>query len=98
MLRPNGGHATSGVDVKSFEDARMFYQPAWLGAAAVWLMMKTNRPARKIFAKHTALDELQRMYWDVLKTGEALNVPMLHYQSLKDYVDHPRLRMAYATR
>ena len=36
-----------GVDVKSFEDAKAFYQPAWLGASAFWLIMKTNLMARR---------------------------------------------------
>jgi 2-dehydropantoate 2-reductase len=81
-----------GVDVRSFDDAGAFYQNAWLGAAAVWMMMKTNRPARKIMETHTAVDELQRMYQDVLQTGLALNVPMPHYQALQGYVEHPRVR------
>jgi hypothetical protein len=29
--------------------------------------------------------------------GEALNVPMPHYQSLKDYIEHLSLRAAYMT-
>ena len=37
-----------GVDVDAFEDAKSFMAPAWLGAVAVWVMMKTNGPARKI--------------------------------------------------
>jgi 2-dehydropantoate 2-reductase len=77
-----------GVDVESFEDTKSFYLPAWLGASAVWFMMKTNLPARKIMETHTAVDELQAIYGDVLKTGEELNVPMPHYLSLKEYVDH----------
>ena len=51
-----------GVDVQAYDDAKAFYQPAWLGAAAVWFMMKTNGPARKIMERHTAVDELQRMF------------------------------------
>jgi hypothetical protein len=42
---------------------------------AVWLMMKTNLPARKIIATHTAVDELQLIYGHVLKTGDGLNIP-----------------------
>lgn len=78
-----------GVDVDAFEDAKSFMAPAWLGAAAVWGMMKTNRPARKIFERHTAVDELQRMYHDLLETGERLRVPMPRYSALGAYVDHP---------
>ncbi|HVN55950.1 MAG TPA: 2-dehydropantoate 2-reductase N-terminal domain-containing protein [Anaerolineaceae bacterium] len=78
-----------GVDVDSFEDAKSFMTPAWLGAVMVWFMMKTNLPARKIFTRHTNIDELQHMYYDLLKTGEQLNVRMPHYQSLKRYIDNP---------
>ena len=38
---------------------------------------------------HTAVDELQMIYRDVLKTGEGLGVPMPHFKSLKGYVDNP---------
>ena len=78
-----------GVDVDSFEDAKSFYLPAWLGAKAVWFMMKTNLPARKIMETHTAVDETQVIYRDVLRTGEALGVSMPHFKSLKRYVDNP---------
>ncbi len=81
-----------GVDVKAFEDAKSFYMPAWLGATAVWFMMKTNLPARKIMETHTAVDELQEMYRDLLKSAEVMNVSMPHYRSLKEYVDHPRIK------
>ncbi len=81
-----------GVDVRAFEDAQAFYQPAWLGAVAVWLMMKTNKPARKIMETHTAIDELQEIYWDVLKTGEALGIAMPHYHALQGYVENLHVR------
>lgn len=77
-----------GVDIDTFEDAKSFMAPAWLGAVAVWVMMRTNGPARKIFERHTAIDELQRMYHDLLHTGEQLKVPMPHYISLKEYVSN----------
>ncbi|MCL5996171.1 MAG: hypothetical protein M1546_08950 [Chloroflexi bacterium] len=83
-----------GIDVKAYDDAKAFYQPAWLGAFVIWLMMKTNEPARKIMETHTAVDELQQMYYDLLKTGEALNVPMPHYLSLKSFVDHAPEQLA----
>jgi 2-dehydropantoate 2-reductase len=78
-----------GVDVKSFADTKPFYLPALLGAVAVWFMMKTNKPARKIFETHTAIDELQEMYFDLLKTGDELNVAMPNYMSMQKYVRHP---------
>ena len=51
--------------------------------------MKTNLPACKIMETHTAANELQVIYRDVLKTGKELGVPMPHYLSLKSYVDNP---------
>ncbi len=78
-----------GVDVRAFEDAKAFYQPAWLGAAAFWLIMKTNPLARKIVETHTAIDELQHMCRDLLQTGQQLNISMPHYESLQPYVEHP---------
>ncbi len=78
-----------GVDVDSFEDAKSFSMPALPGAMAVWFMMKTNAPARKIMERHTAVDELQRMYFDLLTTADQLHVDMPVYRSLKPYVEHP---------
>jgi len=78
--------------VKAFEDAKAFYQPAWIGASAFWFIMKMNLPARKIVETHTAIDELQAMYQDVLKSGEEMKVPMPYYLSLQEYVDYPQIR------
>ncbi len=83
-----------GVDVKAFEDAKAFYQPAWLGAMAIWFMMKNNKPARKIMETHTAVDELQQIYFDVLKTGDALGIEMPHYRALKPFVENPPRELA----
>ena len=78
-----------GVNVASFQDARSFSLPSLLGALTVWLMMKTNKPARRIFETHTAIDELQMMYNDVLRTGKELNVPMPNYLLLEKSVNDP---------
>lgn len=78
-----------GVDVRSFDDARSFYLPALLGAAAVRHRMKTNRSARNIMETHTAVDELQRIYLDLLRTDEELWVGMPHYLALRPFVDCP---------
>ena len=82
-----------GVDVKAFEDARAFYQSAWLGATAFWFFMKTNLPARKIVETHTAIDELQVMVRDILKSGEKMKIPMPHYIALQKFVDHPQIQL-----
>jgi 2-dehydropantoate 2-reductase len=81
-----------GVDVREFADAKAFGQPAWLGAAAIWLRMKADKPARKIMETHTAVDELQAIYRDVLKTGQELGIAMPRSQALAAYVEHPAFR------
>lgn len=78
-----------GVKVEDFEDAKAFYQSPWVGAVALWSMMKVNKPARKIMETHTAVDELQEMYRDVFKTGEKLQAPMPNFRSLNKYVENP---------
>jgi pyruvate/2-oxoglutarate dehydrogenase complex dihydrolipoamide dehydrogenase (E3) component len=47
------------------------------------------KPARKIFETHTAIDELQAMYHDLLTSGLELGIDMPHYLSLKAYVETP---------
>ncbi len=81
-----------GVDISTFDDAKSFCMPALPGAVAVWLMMKTNAPARKIMERHTAVDELQRMYFDLLKTADELNIEMPAYKSFKPFVENPVIR------
>ncbi|NMB55399.1 MAG: ketopantoate reductase family protein [Leptolinea sp.] len=78
-----------GVNVQAFEDAKAFYQSPLLGAIAIWLMMKVNKPARKIMETHSAVDELQILYRDVLNTGEMLKMPMPNFRSLLKYVENP---------
>ena len=80
-----------GVDTGAFDDARLFGLPPLIGAMAVWGMMKTNQPARRIFETHNAIDELQSMYRDVLRTGMELNIPMRDYLTLRRYVEDPHV-------
>jgi len=82
-----------GVDTHSFEDARSFYMAAIPGAVAVWWMMKTNAPARKIMERHSAVDELQIMYYDLLQSARQLNISMRVYESFKPFVDHPKIKI-----
>jgi 2-dehydropantoate 2-reductase len=81
-----------GVAMRDFGDAKAFGQPAWLGALAIRLRMKADSPARKIMETHTALDELQAIYRDVLKTGQEMGIAMPRYRALSEYVEHPALR------
>jgi 2-dehydropantoate 2-reductase len=78
-----------GVNVHLYEDARSFYAPALLGAIAVWFTMKTNRPARKIMERHTAIEELQRICIDLINTGNQLKVDIPILNSLAPYIENP---------
>jgi 2-dehydropantoate 2-reductase len=80
-----------GVDTLTFVDAKPFYMNALFGAAAVWFMMKGNAPARKIMESHSAVDELQKMYYDLLETADDLEIKMPVYTSLKPFVDNPKM-------
>ena len=81
-----------GVRIKDFEDARAFYYPPLLGAFLVWLMMKSNKSARKIMETHTAIDELQIIYRDVLDKGKSLGLKMPVLSSFRDFVEHPDIQ------
>jgi len=79
--------AARGVDVKSFADARAVYLPSWLAAFGFWLMLKRNKPARRIMELHNGAEELKRIYYDVLETGERMGVPMPEMRKMRPYVD-----------
>ena len=78
--------AARGVDVRAFRDAAAFAQPAWVGALAVWFLMKRDKAARKIMETHTALDDLKAIYRDVLHTADELGLAVPHYRALNPYL------------
>jgi len=81
-----------GARIKDFEDARAFYYPPLPGAFFVRLMMKSNKPARKLMETHTAIDELQIIYRDVLDKGKSLGLKMPVLSSFRDFVEHPDIQ------
>ena len=65
-----------GVDVDTVPDAQTFYAPADAVALGIHDYYATNLPARKILERHTGVEELKRIYADVVATGLRLGVPM----------------------
>ena len=65
-----------GVDVDGIPDARTFYAPAAAVAVGVHDFYTTNLAARRILERHTGVEELKRIYGDVVATGRRLGVAM----------------------
>lgn len=65
-----------GVDIDAVPDAQTFYAPAGAVAVGVHDFYTTNLPARRILERHTGVDELKRIYGDVVATGRELGVAM----------------------
>ena len=65
-----------GVDVDEIPDAATFYAPAAAVAVGVHDFYTTNLPARRILERHTGVEELKRIYRDVVATGRGLGVEM----------------------
>ena len=65
-----------GVAVEQIPDAATFYAPAQAVAVVIHDFYATNLPARRILERHTGVDELKRIYADVMATGQRLGVSM----------------------
>jgi 2-dehydropantoate 2-reductase len=65
-----------GVAVEQIPDAATFFAPAAAVAAGIHDFYATNLPARKILERHTGVEELKRIYGDVVATGQRLGVVM----------------------
>ncbi len=65
-----------GVAVEQIPDAATFYAPADAVAVVIHDFYATNLPARRILERHTGVEELQRIYADVVATGRQLGVSM----------------------
>jgi len=75
-----------GVDVAAIVDAQPFFAPAEAVAASIREMYRVDRAARKIMERHTAHDELQHIFFDVLQTGRDLGVNVPTMKALAPYV------------
>ncbi|MHB8065386.1 MAG: ketopantoate reductase family protein [Ruminiclostridium sp.] len=76
-----------GVNTSLFTDAKLFSMPSWIVAFGFWTMMKTDEPARRALELYKGADELKRIYFEVLKTGEKLKVDTSNLKSMKKYVE-----------
>ena len=75
-----------GVEVAAILDAQPFFAPPEAVAAGIREQYRVDRAARKIMERHTAHDELQHIYFDVLATGRELRVEMPTLAALAPYV------------
>jgi len=76
-----------GVDVDAVPDAQTFFAPAAAVAIGIHDFYATNLPARRILERHTGVDELKRIYADVVQTGRELGVPMPRLTALGPAVE-----------
>ncbi len=65
-----------GVAVERIPDAATFFAPADAVAIGIHDFYASNLPARRILERHTGVEELKRIYADVVATGERLGVAM----------------------
>ena len=79
-----------GVEVTAILDAQPFFAPPEAVAAGIREQYRVDRAARKIMERHTAHDELQHIYFDVLATGRELRVEMPTLAALAPYVARAR--------
>lgn len=76
-----------GVAVERIPDATTFFAPADAVAVGIRDFYATNLPARRILERHTGVEELKRIYADVVATGARLGVPMPRLTELGPAVD-----------
>ena len=76
-----------GVEVDKVPDAQAFYAPAEMVAAGIQQFYAMSVPARRILDRHTGVEELKRIYHDVLATGVELGVAMPRFAALAPVVD-----------
>jgi 2-dehydropantoate 2-reductase len=65
-----------GVAVEQIPDAATFFAPAAAVAAGIHDFYATNLPARRILERHTGVEELKRIYTDVVATGRQLGLAL----------------------
>jgi ribose/xylose/arabinose/galactoside ABC-type transport system permease subunit len=80
-----------GVDLTKVSDAQVFLIPPFI-AAIISSFMLRGPMSLKISGGHGsyAPDELRRIYYDVVETGQQLGVPMPTLLSFKQAVDEMR--------
>lgn len=76
-----------GADVDGVPDAQAFYAPAEMVAAGIRHFYAMSVPARRILDRHTGVEELKRIYRDVVSTGRELGVTMPRLIALEPIVE-----------
>ena len=76
-----------GVDVDAIPDAQTFYAPASAVALGIQDFYRANPAAHRILERHNGVEELDRIYGDVVATGHSLGVPMPRLTALGPAVE-----------
>ena len=80
-----------GVDLERYPDARsVLHTPAWLAGPAYMCAIRFTEKGRRLLrASHFthSPEEMKRYYFDVLNTGERLDVAMPHLSSLRAKIE-----------
>ena len=83
--------AARGVALERYPDARsILHTPVWLaGLAVIYAIRFTAKGRRLLRASHFthSPEEMKRYYFDVLSTGESLDVAIPHLSSLREKID-----------
>ena len=83
--------AARGVALERYADARsILHTPVWLaGLAVIYAIRFTAKGRRLLRASHFthSPEEMKRYYFDVLSTGESLDVAIPHLSSLREKID-----------
>ena len=76
-----------GVAVEQIPDAATFFAPADAVAVGIHDFYASNLPARRILERHTGVEEVKRIYADVVATGQRLGVAMPRLTAVKTAVE-----------
>ncbi|WP_088104853.1 ketopantoate reductase family protein [Halalkalibacter urbisdiaboli] len=72
-----------GVDVKSLSNAKPFSLPSWLVAFTFWILLKVDKPQRRIFEYYDGTEEMKKIYNDLTKTAEKNKIHMPYFSKMK---------------
>jgi 2-dehydropantoate 2-reductase len=76
-----------GVPIERIPDAATFFAPADAVAIGIHDFYATNLPARRILERHTGVEELKRIYADVMATARQLGMDMPRLGALGPVVE-----------
>ncbi|XQY93053.1 ketopantoate reductase family protein [Metabacillus sp. HB246100] len=75
-----------GVDVKALSNAKPFFLPSWLVAFSFWILLKVNKPQRRIFEYYDGSEEVKKIYDDLTQTAEKYKINMPYFLKFKESI------------